>query len=375
MKKLLSCVLSIALLGAAACGMAACGDTTKSPVGDGTNPPVDGELTPPGGPRFSFAGSLQELYGGENGYPQAVLVAKTSVIENNPGAVARMESFMAGSAQFLASATPFEIISLLDSCYDDADLARSFNQNNLTEQVIANCSVKYTPASDCKETITDFLTELNEMDSSLVTGVPGDAFYYAGGEGTWVPTNACSVYAPDGAPALALANAVAESRVSGGSSGYGFTFHIVASDQIKLQVTGTMPADFCILPVNLAANLLRSGENYKLLGTVTNGNMFLLSTRSDAPTVSSTKELEALIGRKVGVVQLANVPGLTFRLVLERASIPYKILTEADDTFESDKVNLAPIANAATEVTLAGDYNYFLCPEPAASAKVKATAK
>ena len=162
MKKLLSCVLSLGLFGAAALGMAACGG---------------GETPPPGGvAKFSFAGSLQELYGGENGYPQAVLVAKTSVIENDPGAVARMESFMTGSAEFLASSTPFEVISLLDGCYDDADLARSFNANNLTEQVIANCSVKYTPASSCKGTITDFLTALNEMDSSLVTGVPGDAF-------------------------------------------------------------------------------------------------------------------------------------------------------------------------------------------------------
>ena len=361
MKKLLSCVCSVALLGTAALGLTACG----------------GEETPPPGgtTMFSFAGSLQELYGGENGYPQAVLVAKSSVIENDPAAVAKMESFMTGSANYLASATPFEIISLLDSCYDDADLARSFNANNLTEQVIANCSVKYTPASSCKQTITDFLTALNKMDSSLVTGVPGDAFYYAGGAENGAPSGTYSVYAPDGAPALALANAISESRVSGGSSGYGFMFHIVASDQIKLQVTGDMPADFCILPVNLAANLLRSGENYKLLGTVTNGNMFLLSTLSTAPTVPSTEKLEYLKGAKVGVVQLANVPGLTFRLVLECAGVPYKIITEADDTLESDKVNLVPIANAATEVTLAGGYDYFLCPEPAASAKVKATAK
>ena len=374
MKKLLSCVLSIALLGAAALGMAACGDKTKEPVGDGTNPPVVDDPTPPGGvAKFSFAGSLQTLYGGENGYPQAVLVAKTSVIENDPAAVAAMESYMTGSAQFLASSTPAGVISLLDGCYDDADLARSFNANNLTEEVIANCSVKYTPASDCKETVTDFLTELNKMDSSLVKGVPEDGFYYAGGAAAGEPSGTYSVYAPDGAPALALTNAISQSRVTGAPTV--FNYHIVAADQIKLQVTGQMPADFCVLPVNLAANLLRSGEKYKLLGTVTNGNMFLLSTRSDAPTVSSTKELEALIGRKVGVVQLANVPGLTFRLVLEREGIPYKILTEADDKFESDKVNLAPIANAATEVTLAGEYNYFLCPEPAASAKVKATSK
>lgn len=359
MKKLFTMLMCVVLGCAAVVGIAACGE----------------ELPPPGGvAKFSFAGSLQELYG-EDGYPQAVLVVKNSVIESDPAAVAAMESYMAGSAEFLASATPFEVASLLDTCYDDVDLARSFNANNLSAEVMKNCSVGFTPAADCKETVVDFLTALNEMDSSLVTGVPGDVFFYEGGAEAGVPTGTYSVYAPDGAPALALANAISESRVAGGSSGYGFTFHIVASDQIRLGVTGAMPADFCILPVNLAANLLRSGENYKLLGTVTNGNMYLLSTLSTAPVVSSLEDLAYLKGEKVGVVQLANVPGLTFRLVLERAGIPYKIVSEADDTLDSDKVNLVPIANPATEVTLVGGYGYFLCPEPAASAKVKATAK
>ena len=357
MKKVLSCVLSLGLCGAAVLGMAACGE---------------GPTTPPGGvAKFSFAGSLQELYGG-SGYPQAVLVAKTSVIENDPAAVSAMESYMTGSAGFLASAAPAEVISLLDGCYDDADLTHSFNANNLTAEVIANCSVKYTPAIACRQTVTDFLTALNKMDSKLVTGVPEEAFFYGGGPTTGLPEGHYSVYAPDGAPALALTNAISQSRVTGAPTV--FDYHIVSSDQIRLQVTGEMPADFCVLPVNLAANLLGSGTNYKLLGTVTNGNMFLLSTLSTAPTVSSTEQLAYLKGEKVGVVQLTNVPGLTFRLVLERAGVPYKIISETDDELDTDKVNLVPINNAATEVTLAGGYNYFLCPEPAASAKVKATA-
>lgn len=356
MKKILTAIVCAALSFAAILTASACAETP-----------------PAGKAQLSFAGSLQELYGGEDGFPQAVIVAKTSVIESDPGAVARVESLMAGSASFLASSTPFEIVSLLDGCYDDADLARSFNANNLTAQVIANCSVKYTPASACKEKVQSFLTSLNQMDSSLVKGVPADAFYYAGGTATWTPANAYHVYAPDGAPALALANAVSESRISAGSSAVGFTFHVVASDEIRLQVTGTSPAaDFCILPVNLAANLLGDGQNYKMLGTVTNGNMFLLSTSTELPAITKTN-MEALKGRKVGVIQLANIPGLTLRLSLENVGISYKILSEADATPDPEKVNL--VAVTANDVTLAGGFDYFLCPEPAASAKVKATAK
>lgn len=354
MKKIFTSILCAALSFAAVCGAAACADT-----------PSEGKA------QLSFAGSLQELYGGTDGYPQAVIVAKTSVIENDPGAVARVESLMAGSADFLASTVPFEIASLLSSCYAP-DLAPSFNANNLTAQVIANCSVKYTPAATCKETVKEFLTALKGMDGDLVKHEPEEAFFYAGGTATWVPTNSYNVYAPDGAPALALANAISQSRIAGGSSGVGFTFHVVASDEIRLQVTGTSPAaDFCILPVNLAANLLWNGENYKMLGTVTNGNMFLLSTSTDLPEITKTN-IASLKGKKVGVIQLANVPGLTLRLSLEKAGISYKILNESDASLDPEKVNLAAVT--PNDVTLAGGYDYFLCPEPAASAKVKATA-
>ena len=76
-----------------------------------------------------------------------------------------------------------------------------------------------------------------------------------------------TVYAPDGAPALALANAVNEDDDR-------YDFRIVASNAITAQVQGEEPAaDFCILPVNAAAKLLGKGETYQMLGTVTNGNM------------------------------------------------------------------------------------------------------
>ncbi len=350
MKSWLKGMVCAAVGVAAVCGAAACAPA-----------PVSGEA------KLSFAGNLQKLYGGTDGYPQAVLVAKTSVIENAPAAVAQMESYMAGSAAYLAEAQPQTVVSLLSECYEP-DLAPSFNANNLTSQVISNCSVKYTPAAAGKEKVVSFLTALNGMDASLVTGVPGDAFFYAGGAAAGTVSGSYRVFAPDGAPALALSYAISEAE------GETFEYNIVAADSIRLKVTGDSPeADFCILPVNLAANLLRSGEKYKMLGTVTNGNMFLLSTHTDKPAIEDTEDLSLLIGSKIGVVQLANVPGLTLRLTLENAGVGYKILTEADASLADDKVNL--VAVGAGDVTLAGGYDYFLCPEPAASAKVKASAK
>lgn len=80
-----------------------------------------------------------------------------------------------------------------------------------------------------------------------------------------------SVYAPDGAPALALVNAIEDKAEK-------FEYHVVDSSTIQTYVTGEEPeADFCILPVNLASKVLGSGTVYQMLGTVTNGNLFFLS--------------------------------------------------------------------------------------------------
>ena len=173
-----------------------------------------------------------------------------------------------------------------------------------------------------------------------------------------------TVYAPDGAPALALANAVNEDDDR-------YDFRIVASNAITAQVQGEEPAaDFCILPVNVAAKLLGKGEVYQMLGTVTNGNMYLLTT-GDNPEIT-TDNLSTLVGKTVGVVQLNNVPGLTLQAVLSRNDIDYQILGN-DVEAASDKVNLQAFADAST-VTPASGCDYYLCPEPAATGKINGTA-
>ena len=173
-----------------------------------------------------------------------------------------------------------------------------------------------------------------------------------------------TVYAPDGAPALALANAVNEDDDR-------YDFRIVASNAITAQVQGEEPAaDFCILPVNAAAKLLGKGETYQMLGTVTNGNMYLLTTGGN-PGIT-TDNLSTLVGKTVGVVQLNNVPGLTFQAVLSRNDIDYQILGN-DVEAASDKVNLQAFADAST-VTPASGCDYYLCPEPAATGKINGTA-
>ncbi|MDE6059212.1 MAG: hypothetical protein K2G44_04135 [Clostridia bacterium] len=172
-----------------------------------------------------------------------------------------------------------------------------------------------------------------------------------------------TVYAPDGAPALALVNAISQRDED-------FAYHIVDSGLIQAQVTGKTPkADFCILPLNLASKLLGNGETYQMLGTVTNGNLYFLTTAGESITPENIQT--TLIGKTVGVVQLPNVPGLTLQAVLKDYGMDYQIIASKEADKASDKVNL--LAMDAGNVTPVYGCDYYLCPEPAASTKVSKT--
>lgn len=173
---------------------------------------------------------------------------------------------------------------------------------------------------------------------------------------------AVQVYMPDGAPALALAKLMNE----GGTDA---EYHVVDSSTIQVYVTGDSPAaDVCVLPVNLASKLLGTGEEYQMLGTVTHGNLYMLS--ADAQAQYTTETLSALVGKTVGVVQLANVPGLTFKVILNANEIAWQELTN-DSSPAADKVNLRAIT--PDQASPAGGMDCYVVPEPAASVKADKT--
>jgi len=264
---------------------------------------------------FFLAGNLQTLYGGENGYPQAVLVAKKSMIESDSAAVGQMISYMSGSKEYLSTVTTDTVLTLLADKRTEG-LTPFFDAKNLTKEVIENSSVYFTPAKDCKTRVNEFLQKLIAANETAAKAV-SDGFYYSGNAESGTATGTYSVYAPDGAPALSLISAIAEADEH-------FTYHVVDASTIQTYVTGNEPkADFCVLPVNAASKLLGSGETYQMLGTVTNGNLYFLSTGDNATLTADN--LSSLAGKRIGVVQLTNVPGLTLQVVLKQYGIEYTI--------------------------------------------------
>lgn len=170
-----------------------------------------------------------------------------------------------------------------------------------------------------------------------------------------------SVYVPDGAPALAVAQLMYEDKTM---QNVKTEYNVVAAETIQTYVTGQTPkADLAVLPVNAASKLLGSGETYQMLGVVTHGNLFVLSAKTTEELTADT--LGSLKGKTVGVVNLANVPGLTFKLILKDNGIAYN-----DEEVREDEVYLKAIDGTA--VGALTDVDYYVAPEPAASTKANA---
>ena len=125
-------------------------------------------------------------------------------------------------------------------------------------------------------------------------------------------------------------------------------------------------ADFCVLPLTDASLLLGDKDNYQALGVLTHGNFFLIS--ESAETTYTTENLSALVGKKIGFVQLGKLPGLIFRSILQEVGVKYAICSDLSSCKE-DVVNLINIQ--PTSAVKGAGYDLFVMPEPAVSAKIE----
>lgn len=172
--------------------------------------------------------------------------------------------------------------------------------------------------------------------------------------------NEISVYAPDGAPALSLSYAI-KSQIENVS------FNIISSDKIASVVSGNeKKADISILPINMASKLIGNGTEYKMLGVITHGNFYFLSSQE---ININANNLSSLVGKTIGVMQLANVPGLTLKCALNAKNVEYEVIEDISDK-RQDKVNLMAINMVETA---RNDIDIFLIPSPQADAKESAT--
>lgn len=126
---------------------------------------------------YSIVGDLQELYGGENGYPQAVLVAKKEIVQTRGAWISGFLEDVAAGAQWLQTASGTEIVEAVTAHLADENYATTLKAPLLMAEVLGRCGVRFVSAADCKADVTAFLTSAAEIDANMAV-LPRDAFYY-----------------------------------------------------------------------------------------------------------------------------------------------------------------------------------------------------
>ncbi len=169
------------------------------------------------------------------------------------------------------------------------------------------------------------------------------------------------VIMPDGAPALAFAKLMHDENDLGMDDykGYdGVEYTVVPASDIGTYIA-KKTADVAVVPVNAASKLCADGSTYKMAAVLTHGNLFVIG-KGEARSLSELK------GQVVEVVNLPNVPGLTFKAILADAGIEYA----EGDTAVENKVVLHGIESAEIRAKIDAD-KYVLAPQPAVANMTK----
>ena len=169
-----------------------------------------------------------------------------------------------------------------------------------------------------------------------------------------------SIVAPDGAPALAISSLIKDKEIDG----IKVNANVVSASTIGQEA---IKSDFAIMPVNAAAKLYNNGAKIKVVSTVTNGNLFILSSINN-PDFS----LQSLKGKMFYSIGQAAVPAAILISLLQNANIEYE---EGEKAIEN-KVCIKYVADGAAllpflmQAKQKGEEVYGLLAEPAVSKAV-----
>jgi hypothetical protein len=139
-------------------------------------PAVSAKVNSPLG--FSIVGDLQALYGGENGYPQAVVVAKKSLIQNNETFVKKFMRSLNESAAWLSNASGENVVAAVRSHLEDKSYTSTLVGSVLTKETLLRCGARFVSAMQSKTEILAYLERIRSVDAGK-TGTVSDAFFCA----------------------------------------------------------------------------------------------------------------------------------------------------------------------------------------------------
>lgn len=257
---------------------------------------------------------IQELYDAETkNYPQAVMLVKESVLNTYPQLITDMKTKFADNTTWVAE-NAAQAITEINEVFLPAGNTSTLKAAMLNANVIANCNISWQSAQDAKKSVKEYLNSIIAIEKISASAATDDFFYDGTAAGDFT-ADKITVYAPDGAPALAIAKFIADNENFG--TGKNFEYHIVAADKINgIVEDGT--GDIVILPVNAASKKYNANaaDPYKLVSVITHGNLYLMC--SENITANDLKD------KTVGMFGHGNVPDLTFKVVLNK--LGYKFI-------------------------------------------------
>ena len=124
---------------------------------------------------LGVVGDLQALYG-EGGYPQAVMIAKNSLIESDPEFIRALVDAVAEGAQKLAS-DGADIASIIEAVNANGG-AGTLTAGNLKPETLKRCAIAFEAAADAKSDVLSFIEKYNAVTNMSLS--LSDAFFYSG---------------------------------------------------------------------------------------------------------------------------------------------------------------------------------------------------
>lgn len=251
---------------------------------------------------------LQELYDEEaKAYPQAVIMVKESLLAKNPSLADKINEKLLNVSEWLKNNTEAAVTAINSKLEEGVN--PSLDAKSLTATVIDNCKIEFKPVSSARDYVKNYISTMIDVQPEVAAEVNDDYFYDGTAEGTYDSANV-NVFMPDGAPALGMAKFIAEEEKFGFED-KNVKYTVVSANTIGSKMVQGV-GDIIVMPVT-AASKLYSAKKYKMIGVLTNGNLYIMSTVK--LTVAELKD------KTMGVIGQGAVPDVTLKAVLKKHNL------------------------------------------------------
>ncbi|MCL2862298.1 MAG: hypothetical protein FWE22_07815 [Firmicutes bacterium] len=267
---------------------------------------------------FRIAFDMQREWEEEFGfsYPQVALVARRELADNNANFVNQVAKVIENSINFArnnAYQTAYLARDVLEFAeMPERDVIESFIDT--TGQDVFN----FQGVIESKEAIGKFLTELHSTLPAFVGGqVPSDNFYFNPlGNNTGNVPNSVSLYVPIGAPILA-ATYIFQNNPTISYDNRQITLApsaVVATALGPTLARPNNPADFALVPINLAATRFNNFGDYVVVGVAMWGIFYIVENHDLTGGVTNLNDLK---GEIIYTFQPTASPRVVLQTVLE----------------------------------------------------------